>query len=63
MSDAEPKKNTDKPTPPGREVYEAPTVTYTEISANEALMGICKGGLGMGPYGPGCPGGCSGGGS
>ncbi|MBW1807864.1 MAG: hypothetical protein JRJ87_06680 [Deltaproteobacteria bacterium] len=46
-----------------REQYEPPRVTYTEISVNEALMGICKGGLGAGPYGPGCPGGCSGGGS
>ena len=46
-----------------RELYEPPRVTYTEISVNEALMGICKGGLGAGPYGPGCPGGCSGGGS
>ena len=63
MSDAEPKTNAGKHTPPGREPYEAPTVTYTEISVNEALMGICKGGLGMGPYGPGCPGSCSGGGS
>jgi len=45
-----------------REAYVPPKVTFTEITANEALMGICKGGLGAGPYGPGC-GGCRGGGS
>jgi hypothetical protein len=45
-----------------REAYVPPKVTFTEITVNEALMGICKGGLGAGPYGPGC-GGCRGGGS
>jgi hypothetical protein len=45
-----------------REAYVPPRVTFTEITVNEALMGICKGGLGAGPYGPGC-GGCKGGGS
>ena len=45
-----------------REKYVPPRVTFTEITVNEALMGICKGGLGAGPYGPGC-GGCRGGGS
>lgn len=45
-----------------REAYVPPRVTFTEITVNEALMGICKGGLGAGPYGPGC-GGCQGGGS
>jgi hypothetical protein len=45
-----------------REAYLPPRVTFTEITVNEALMGICKGGLGAGPYGPGC-GGCQGGGS
>ena len=45
-----------------REAYVPPRVTFTEITVNEALMGICKGGLGAGPFGPGC-GGCQGGGS
>lgn len=45
-----------------REPYLAPRLTFTEISVNEALMGICKGGIGAGPFGPGC-GNCMGGGS
>lgn len=45
-----------------RERYLPPRVAFAEIAANEALMGICKGGLGSGPFGPGC-GGCKGGGS
>jgi hypothetical protein len=44
-----------------REAYVPPRVTFTEISVNEALMSICKGGIQGGPYGP-C-GGCLGGGS
>jgi hypothetical protein len=43
-----------------REPYVPPRVTFTEIEVNEALMGICKGVGGAGPYGGGCPGGCSG---
>jgi hypothetical protein len=45
-----------------REAYVPPRVTFIEITVNEALMGICKGGMGSGPSGPGC-GGCLGGGS
>ena len=43
-----------------REPYVPPRVTFTEIEVNEALMGICKGTAGAGPYGSSCPGGCSG---
>ncbi len=49
----------DKP----REPYVPPRVTFTKIEVNEALMGICKGPTGGGPFGAGCPGGCSGQGS
>jgi hypothetical protein len=48
---------------PVKEPYEPPRVTFTEIEVNEALMGICKGPTGGGPFGGGCPGGCSGQGS
>ena len=49
-----------------REPYESPRITFIELVVEEALMTICKGGLGSGPFGPGCGGGetgCWGGGS
>ncbi len=51
---------------PSREIYTAPSVTFVELVVEEALMSICKGGIGSGPIGPGCSGGspgCLGGGS
>jgi len=51
---------------PSREIYTAPSVTFVELVVEEALMSICKGGIGSGPIMPGCSGGefgCMGGGS
>ncbi len=49
-----------------REAYEPPVVRVVEVSAQEALMGICKSSFGSGPFGGGCQGTsgpCMGGGS
>ncbi len=52
---------------PSREIYTAPSVTFVELVVEEALMSICKGGIGSGPVLPGCSagggGGCMGSGS
>jgi hypothetical protein len=50
-----------------REPYVPPRIKRIQLSVDEALMSICKSGLGAGPLGPGCfgdlQGSCMGGGS
>ncbi|MBN2494510.1 MAG: hypothetical protein JXR96_07975 [Deltaproteobacteria bacterium] len=62
----EPAHDPQTPSSRAREPYEPPRISFVELAVDEALMGICKGGLGAGPLGPGCsggPSGCMGGGS
>ena len=49
-----------------RRPYVAPEILRIRLAVDEALMSICKSGLGVGPLGPGCfgeGGSCMGGGS
>ena len=49
-----------------RQPYVAPEIRRIQLTVDEALMSICKSGLGVGPLGPGClgeGGSCMGGGS
>ncbi len=49
-----------------RQPYVAPEIRRIQLTVDEALMSICKSGLGIGPLGPGCfgeGGSCMGGGS
>ena len=63
-----PENPKDRPDPGAseREPYQPPLVRVVEVSAQEALMGICKSGFGSGPFRGGCSGTsgpCMGGGS
>ena len=67
MKNAENERGSERPPPGRREPYVPPRIERIQLSVDEALMSICKSGVGAGPSGPMCMGGydgfCMGGGS
>jgi hypothetical protein len=66
MNDASEKRAPEASEKKERQPYVAPEIRRIQLAVDEALMSICKSGLGEGPISPGCfgeGGSCMGGGS
>ena len=61
MTDRTDKASAEPSGGPEREPYVPPEIRRIQLSVDEALMAVCKSGLGGGPLGPECN--CMGGGS